>query len=163
MTGNPVPSGDSRKADGSNDLTSEGNADTTAVAGAAGTDITASTEYGSKNSPDGAEDVRHFTWHMLALSSTVQQSCIWGLQELYTSPGPMLLNFKNIHVLPHRDLTLAPACQWKAGNIAQSYEAHNIGCPDVPLPEPLRLPPDLKRHQLVMESVVAPVAGPMHH
>lgn len=59
MTSTTVPSGDNRRADGSNDLVSEGNADTTAVAGAAGTDITASTEYGSKKSPDGAEDVRH--------------------------------------------------------------------------------------------------------
>ncbi len=42
---------------GSNDLTTEGNADTSAVAGAAGTDITASTDYGSRKSPDGAEDV----------------------------------------------------------------------------------------------------------
>ena len=42
---------------GSTDLTTEGNADTSAVAGAAGTDITASTDYGSRKSPDGADDV----------------------------------------------------------------------------------------------------------
>ena len=42
---------------GSTDLTTEGNADTSAVAGAAGTDITASTDYGSRKAPDGAEDV----------------------------------------------------------------------------------------------------------
>jgi hypothetical protein len=42
---------------GSNDLTTEGNADTSAVAGAAGTDITASTDYGSRKSPDGADNV----------------------------------------------------------------------------------------------------------
>ena len=69
-------------ADASNVLTSEGNADTTAVAGAPGTDITASTEYGSKKSPDGAEDVRHFTLYMQPVSSIVQQCCIWTLHEL---------------------------------------------------------------------------------
>lgn len=42
---------------GSTDLTTEGNADTSAAAGAAGTDITASTDYGSRKSPDGADDV----------------------------------------------------------------------------------------------------------
>ncbi len=42
---------------GSTDLTTEGNADTSAVAGAAGTDITASTDYGSRKSPDGADNV----------------------------------------------------------------------------------------------------------
>ena len=42
---------------GSTDLTTEGNADTSAVAGAAGTDITASTDYGSRKAPDGADDV----------------------------------------------------------------------------------------------------------
>lgn len=41
---------------GSTDLTTEGNADTSAAAGAAGTDITASTDYGSRKSPDGADD-----------------------------------------------------------------------------------------------------------
>lgn len=57
MTGSSVLSHNSA-ADGRGDLTSEGNADSTAVAGAAGTDITASTDYGSRKSPDGAEDVR---------------------------------------------------------------------------------------------------------
>ena len=42
---------------GSTDVTTEGNADTNAVAGAAGTDITAFTDYGSKKAPDGADDV----------------------------------------------------------------------------------------------------------
>ncbi|DBA97949.1 TPA: hypothetical protein ACH3X3_012791 [Trebouxia sp. C0006] len=41
---------------GSNDVTAQGNADTSAVAGAAGTDITASTDYGSRKSPDGADN-----------------------------------------------------------------------------------------------------------
>ena len=42
----------------SSSLTAEGNADTKAVAGAAGTDITGTTDYGSRKSPDGADDVR---------------------------------------------------------------------------------------------------------
>jgi hypothetical protein len=42
---------------GSTDLTTEGNAETSAVAGAAGTDITASTDYGSRKALDGADDV----------------------------------------------------------------------------------------------------------
>ena len=93
MISTTVPSGDSRRADGSNDLTSEGNADTTAVDGASGTDITASTEYGSKKSPDGAEDVRHFTWHMQALYSTVKQCCMRSVH--ISRPAPMLLTSEN--------------------------------------------------------------------
>lgn len=42
----------------SSSLTAEGNADTKAVAGAAGTDVTGTTDYGSRKSPDGADDVR---------------------------------------------------------------------------------------------------------
>lgn len=75
MGSTTVPSGDNRRADGSNDLISEGNADSTAVAGAAGTDITASTDYGSKKSPDGADDVSHQAfWHMQAVVRTGKTS-----------------------------------------------------------------------------------------
>jgi len=57
---------------GSNDLTAQGNADTSAVAGAAGTDITASTDYGSRKSPDGADNVSIpllFTWLSIPLGA----------------------------------------------------------------------------------------------
>ena len=60
---NPVGSTAKSHPDGSDDLTFEGNADTSAVAGASGSDITASTDYGSKKSANGANDVRLQTFH----------------------------------------------------------------------------------------------------
>ena len=148
MTSTTVPSGDSRKADGSNDLVSEGNADTTAVAGAAGTDITASTEYGSKKSPDGAEDVRHITWHMQALSSTIKQCFIWSLHELkaehmgstHAAQLQQDHTFSSCCYTSHWCLLmLEPACQYKAGKTTNRGQAHITGCPDLPLPVQLNV------------------------
>lgn len=82
MSSTAVPSGDSRRADGSNDLTSEGTADTTAVAGAAGTDITASTAYGSRKSPDGA-NVRHQPFRAYAGSVFDMNAMVnWSIYKL---------------------------------------------------------------------------------
>lgn len=85
MSSTAVPSGDSRRADGSNDLTSEGTADTTAVAGAAGTDVTASTAYGSRKSPDGANDVRHQP-SMAYAGSVLDTNAVvnWSIYKLQT-------------------------------------------------------------------------------
>lgn len=87
MSSTAVPSANSRRADGSSDLTSEGTADTTAVAGAAGTDITASTAYGSRKSPDGANDVRHQPSTACAGSVFGKIALVnWSIYRLSTAP-----------------------------------------------------------------------------
>ncbi len=75
----------------SDDLNTEGNADTIAVAGAAGTDITASTDYGFRKSPDGADDVSHALLFTQLLPFPLGAQCE-GLPDTCVSTARLMMH-----------------------------------------------------------------------